>query len=357
MPAGPARSCDPGGRSSDVPCRSTESFGLVADRFRANRTRPLQHRQDPNSRGRFGPGRTGAVDRGFVARAAESFDTLVSWLSRATRSSTRRRPGSATIADVAERAGVSVPTVSKVINGRADVAPETRRRVEAAIREHGYQRPPAPARRAPLLEVIFHELESEWALEIVRGVERVAGQHQLAVVLSEMQGRRTPGRELDRGRARPPAGRGHRRLLGHQRLDAHPAADARHPVRRRRPDRRAAPRHPVGRRDQLERRPDGDTPPARPRAPPDRGHRRPGLDPVQPRAARRLPRGDGRGRRAGGSALAQPRRVPRRGGDRPRPGPARPRRTARRRSSRGTTSRRWACTRRHARHGSTSRRT
>ena len=54
--------------------------------------------------------------------------------------------------------------------------------------------PPGRGSRAPLLEVIFHELESEWALEIVRGVERVAGRHQLAVILSEMQGRRTPGR-------------------------------------------------------------------------------------------------------------------------------------------------------------------
>jgi DNA-binding LacI/PurR family transcriptional regulator len=123
------------------------------------------------------------------------------------RSSSRRKPGSATIADVAELAGVSVPTVSKVINGRADVTPETRLRVEAAIRKHGYQRSNAPARSAPLLEVIFHELESEWALEIVRGVERVAGKHQLAVVLSEMQGRRTPGRSWIEGvLARRPAG-------------------------------------------------------------------------------------------------------------------------------------------------------
>ena len=112
-----------------------------------------------------------------------------------------------TIAKIAEQAGVSVPTVSKVINGRADVAPDTRRRVEAAILEHGYRRPVGPARRAPLVEVIFHELESEWALEIVRGVERVAGQHQLAVVLSEMQGRRTPGRGWIEGvLARRPAG-------------------------------------------------------------------------------------------------------------------------------------------------------
>ena len=125
-----------------------------------------------------------------------------------------------TIADIAELTGVSVPTVSKVINGRSDVSAETRRRVEAAIREHGYRRSPGSRPRTPLLEVIFHELESEWALEIVRGVERVAGQHHLAVVLSEMQGRRTPGPRLDRGRARPPADRRDRGVLRPQRVDA-----------------------------------------------------------------------------------------------------------------------------------------
>src|SRR4029077_2351045 len=74
-------------------------------------------------------------------------------------------------------------------------------------REHGYQRPSRAGSRAPLLEVIFHELESEWALEIVRGVERVAGRHQMAVILSEMQGRRTPGRGWIEGvLARRPTG-------------------------------------------------------------------------------------------------------------------------------------------------------
>jgi LacI family transcriptional regulator len=118
-----------------------------------------------------------------------------------------RRAAPTTIADIAELTGVSVPTVSKVINGRSDVSAETRRRVETAIREHGYQRSASSRPRAPLLEVIFHELESEWALEIVRGVERVAGRHQLAVVLSEMQGRRTPGRGWIEGvLARRPTG-------------------------------------------------------------------------------------------------------------------------------------------------------
>jgi len=106
-----------------------------------------------------------------------------------------RSPRSTTIAFIAEQTGVSVPTVSKVINGRSDVSAETRRRVEASILEHGYHRGPrSAARAASLLELIFHELESEWALEIVRGVERVAVRHHLAVVLTEMQGRRTPGR-------------------------------------------------------------------------------------------------------------------------------------------------------------------
>ncbi len=99
-----------------------------------------------------------------------------------------------TIAGIAAEAGVSAPTVSKVINGRSDVSLATRQRVEAVIREHGYERSKRSGRSAPLIEVIFHELESDWALEIIKGVEQVARENDLAVVLSEMQGRRTPGR-------------------------------------------------------------------------------------------------------------------------------------------------------------------
>ena len=41
--------------------------------------------------------------------------------------------GSATIATIAEEVGLSVATVSKALNGRKDVRPETRARVMAAI--------------------------------------------------------------------------------------------------------------------------------------------------------------------------------------------------------------------------------
>jgi DNA-binding LacI/PurR family transcriptional regulator len=117
------------------------------------------------------------------------------------------KPRRQTIAHIAAKAGVSAPTVSKVINGRVDVSPETRQRVEAVIRENGYERSHKSVRPARLLEVVFHQLDSDWALEIIMGVEAVAREHDFAVVLSGMQGRRTPGRSwLEGVLARRPTG-------------------------------------------------------------------------------------------------------------------------------------------------------
>jgi LacI family transcriptional regulator len=48
-----------------------------------------------------------------------------------------------TIRDVAERAGVSIATVSRVLNDRADVSLETRERVREVAREVGYSADPA----------------------------------------------------------------------------------------------------------------------------------------------------------------------------------------------------------------------
>jgi DNA-binding LacI/PurR family transcriptional regulator len=54
---------------------------------------------------------------------------------------------------------------------------------------------------------VFHELESAWAVEIIRGVEQVARDRGLGVVLSELQGRRVPGRGwIEEVLARRPAG-------------------------------------------------------------------------------------------------------------------------------------------------------
>lgn len=114
-----------------------------------------------------------------------------------------RRRGETTVAVIARLAGVSAPTVSKVLNGRPGVATQTRRRVEEILREQGYKRPDAVA-PAPLLDVVFRELESHMAIEIMRGVERVARRQELAVCFSEMRG---PGRGwVDRILSRRPVG-------------------------------------------------------------------------------------------------------------------------------------------------------
>jgi LacI family transcriptional regulator, xylobiose transport system transcriptional regulator len=104
-----------------------------------------------------------------------------------------RRGERLTVAAIARLAGVSSPTVSRVINGHSGVALPTRQRVEAVLREHGYRRPER-VEPVPLLELVFHALESVWALEIIQGVEQVAQENALAVVLTEMQGRLTPGK-------------------------------------------------------------------------------------------------------------------------------------------------------------------
>jgi LacI family transcriptional regulator, xylobiose transport system transcriptional regulator len=97
-----------------------------------------------------------------------------------------RRRGETTVATIARLAGVSAPTVSKVLNGRAGVAPATRRRVEEVLREKGYRRPEAVG-SAPVLEVVFHALQTHLAIEIMRGVARVAGDHELAVGFTEVR--------------------------------------------------------------------------------------------------------------------------------------------------------------------------
>lgn len=92
-------------------------------------------------------------------------------------------PTAVTIAYIAESAGVSVPTVSKVINGRSGVSAETRARVEELINRYGYRKP-AAANRSNVVELVFRELESMWAVEIIRGVERVAREHRAGVMVS-----------------------------------------------------------------------------------------------------------------------------------------------------------------------------
>lgn len=114
-----------------------------------------------------------------------------------------------TIAGIARELGVSVPTVSKVLNGRTDVAPATRARVEAALEKHRYRRrrAAAPSVGAGLVDLVFHRVGSAWSTEIIRGVEDAAAAAGLSVILSELGGvHRPPGAWLETTLSRPPLG-------------------------------------------------------------------------------------------------------------------------------------------------------
>ncbi|MER6419520.1 substrate-binding domain-containing protein [Streptomyces sp. NPDC001137] len=91
-----------------------------------------------------------------------------------------------TLAVVAREAGVSVPTASKVVNGREDVAPETRRRVTEALDRLGYvRRPRFDAAKVPgLVDLVVHSLDSSWSGAVLHGVEAAAHDAGLEVVVS-----------------------------------------------------------------------------------------------------------------------------------------------------------------------------
>jgi DNA-binding LacI/PurR family transcriptional regulator len=114
----------------------------------------------------------------------------------------------ATIATIADEAGVSVATVSKVLNGRADVAPGTRARVEASLEAHQYRRRyRRPATPVAQVDLVFHELDSAWSMQIIRGVESVAAAAKVDVVLTELGGEHRPPQQwLDGVLSRRPHG-------------------------------------------------------------------------------------------------------------------------------------------------------
>ncbi|TDB79446.1 LacI family DNA-binding transcriptional regulator [Micromonospora sp. KC721] len=113
-----------------------------------------------------------------------------------------------TIAMIARLAGVSVPTVSRVINNRSDVAPGTRERVEELLNQHGYRRR-LPSRRtnSALIDLVFNDLDSPWAVEIIRGVEDVAHASGAGTVVSAIHRRTSAAKQwLDNMRTRSTEG-------------------------------------------------------------------------------------------------------------------------------------------------------
>ncbi|MFY1702778.1 LacI family DNA-binding transcriptional regulator [Micromonospora sp. WMMA1923] len=103
------------------------------------------------------------------------------------------RRGEMTLTMIGRLADVSPPTVSKVLNGRSGVAAQTRARVEAVLREHGYRRPGTVTPSATV-EVVFYGMQSNLAVAIMHGVERVVGGHRLTVGFTDARRQVSEGR-------------------------------------------------------------------------------------------------------------------------------------------------------------------
>ncbi|MGI5877300.1 MAG: LacI family DNA-binding transcriptional regulator [Christensenellales bacterium] len=89
--------------------------------------------------------------------------------------------------DIATRLGVSVSTVSRVVNNKDRVDPETRKRVLHALREMNYQ-PDENARRlktntSNVLGVIVPDLSNPFYALVIKGIEREAAAHGYIVIV------------------------------------------------------------------------------------------------------------------------------------------------------------------------------
>ena len=81
------------------------------------------------------------------------------------------------IQDVARAAGVSVSTVSRVLNGREDVSAATSQRIQQIIDDLGYSSSLAAkslrSHRKNVIGVVIFDLNLSFSLEVVRGIDQV----------------------------------------------------------------------------------------------------------------------------------------------------------------------------------------
>ena len=87
------------------------------------------------------------------------------------------------VRDVAEAAGVSVATVSRVLNDSPAVRPETRARVVRAMRELQYVSRERLDVSAGLVVAVVRSLSDPFELELVDALARHAAPHDLSVVV------------------------------------------------------------------------------------------------------------------------------------------------------------------------------
>jgi LacI family transcriptional regulator len=95
---------------------------------------------------------------------------------------------------------VSVATVSKVLNGRDDVAPATRALVQDLLHEHDYVARRLRPAQSPTVELFFHGQLNAYHTEVLQGVVEAGAEAGVAVVVSVR-----PRRQRSSGGKRPAA--------------------------------------------------------------------------------------------------------------------------------------------------------
>jgi DNA-binding LacI/PurR family transcriptional regulator len=90
-----------------------------------------------------------------------------------------------TLVDIAAQAGVSVSAVSKVLNGRTDVAAGTRARIAGLLRQHGYQ--VASRLGFGVVDLLIGSLHSPWAEELLRGTVEAANEAGTSVIVTSVR--------------------------------------------------------------------------------------------------------------------------------------------------------------------------
>jgi len=99
------------------------------------------------------------------------------------------------MAAIARLAGVSVPTVSKVLNGREGVAPQTRAHIQEVLDERQYLRRGSGHKRPTgLIDFVIRDLDANWAMPLVQGAENEAAKAGVSLVVTSTHGRRIGNR-------------------------------------------------------------------------------------------------------------------------------------------------------------------
>lgn len=101
----------------------------------------------------------------------------------------------ATLATIAASVGISVATVSKVLNGRSDVSPTTRARVQEVLKQHGYVGRRPDSRAKATVELVLDGM-SNYGMEVIQGVLEEAESAGVDIVISmhPVQRERSSGR-------------------------------------------------------------------------------------------------------------------------------------------------------------------